>query len=162
MTDIFNDNSNTKQELVINLTNFSKSTLVGIASNIVQSVHDNEADAMSEYLKAKAVSEIAEAVMSGIKEDVKDEVEKYGKECVFSGTSFVIKNQADSYDFSHDEEWVLLNQQMDALKTKIKAREKKMVDAIKYSNLVDENGEIIPPAVVKKRGGTILSLTLPK
>jgi hypothetical protein len=62
----------------------------------------------------------------------------------------------------HDDEWRILNENIEALKVKMKERETQMIEATKYAELVSTSGEIIPPAEVKKQGGTTLSITIPR
>jgi hypothetical protein len=45
----------------------------------------------------------------------------------------------------------------------MKEIEQKMIDAMKYAEIIDDRtGEVIPPAVVKKRGGKTIAITIPK
>ncbi len=45
----------------------------------------------------------------------------------------------------------------------MKEREKKMIDATRYAELIDEDtGEVIPPAKVKGHGASALVIKIPK
>jgi hypothetical protein len=151
-----------KQEgLVINLDNITKSHLSDVSDKIIKNVMDGNEDAIQQYIKAKGLSELASQVLEGLKDEAVREAEKYGNDVVISGCKVQIKNTPTSYDFSHDSEWSIINNDIEKLKAELKAREKKMLDAMNYSELVDDSGEIIPPAQVKKSGGQTLAITIP-
>jgi hypothetical protein len=74
----------------------------------------------------------------------------------------VVKSTPTTYDFSHDDEWRILNENVEAMKAKMKEREAQMIEATKYAELVTTSGEIIPAAEIKKQGGSTLSITIPR
>lgn len=159
MEDIF---KTTDKGLIVNLATISKGYLNEVASDIIKSVMEGESDALHEYIKAKGLAELASIIIEGLKDEALSEADNYAKDEKVLGCDIVIKGTPALYDFSVDEEWVIIANQINELKGKLKARELKMIDALKYSNLVDENGEVIPKADVKKEAGTTLSVTIKK
>lgn len=147
--------------LIINLEKISKSYISDISQKIVNNVVDGNADPMQEYIKAKGLSELSAQIMDGLKDEAIREAEKYADGDKILGCKFQVKNTPTTYDFSHDDEWSSLERQIQLLKDEQKKREKKMLDAMKYAELTDENGEVIPPAEIKKQGGQTLAITIP-
>jgi chemotaxis protein CheY-P-specific phosphatase CheC len=155
---IFEDNNG----LVLSLDNMSKSAINEIANRIVTNVSDGHTNALQEYIKAKGLSELSDIIVSGIKDLAIDEASKYEDGASVLGCKFQVKSLSDSYDFSNDDEWNLLNQELTRIKDRMKQREKQMIEAMNYSEIVDKNGEIIPSAILKKRGGKTIAITIPK
>jgi hypothetical protein len=156
--DIFTEN---EDGLSILLDNISKSSLNKISMSIVKNVEDGNTDALQEYIKAKGLSELASMLVESLKDEAIDEALKYGNDHRILGCKILVKGSPTSYDYSHDEEWTLYDNQINNLKLLQKDREKQMLDAMKYSELIDADGEVIPPANVKKQGGQTLSITIP-
>jgi hypothetical protein len=147
--------------LIINLEKISKSYISDISQKIVNNVVDGNADPMQEYIKAKGLSELSAQIMDGLKDEAIREAEKYADGDKILGCKFQVKNTPTTYDFSHDDEWRILNQEIENLKARQKQREKKMLDAMKYVELTDEYGELIPAAEIKKQGGQTIAITIP-
>lgn len=151
-----------KQEgLVIDLENITKSSIAEVSDKIIANVMDGNEDALKAYIKAKGLSELSSIIIDGLKEEAIKEAEKYSSDENIFGCKVQVKSTPTTYDFSHDDEWKAISNEMEQLKTKQKAREKKMLDAINYAELTDEFGEIIPPASIKKQGGQTLAITIP-
>jgi hypothetical protein len=157
--DIFKEDNNV---LSIGIDNITKANLNHMATNIIHNVLNGNADALHEYIKAKALAELASMMVDGLKESAVEEADKYaGQESIF-GCKVVVKSTPTAYDFSHDDEWRILNENIEALKVKMKERETQMIEATKYAELVSVSGEIIPAAEIKKQGGSTLSITIPR
>lgn len=149
--------------IVFSLDNLSKSTILDISSAIIKNVVDGNTDPLKEYIKAKGLSELSDSITSGIKELAIDEADRYQDGDTVMGCKFQVRSLADSYDFSHNDEWMLLNAQLDSVKKQMKEIEQKMIDAMKYAEIVDDRtGEVIPPAILKKKGSKTLAITMPK
>lgn len=151
-----------EEGLVFSLENMTKGSISEIANKIIKNVSEGHTDALQEFIKAKGLSELSDVIVYGIKELAIDEASKYSDGESVLGCKFQVRSLSDSYDFSHDEEWNVINNEIEYLKTKQKAREKKMIDAMAYAELIDDSGEIIPRAIVKKRGGKTIAITIPK
>lgn len=151
-----------EEGVVFSLESMTKATISEIGNKIIKNVVEGNTDALQEFIKAKGLYELSEVIVSGIKELAIDEASKYSDGEAVLGCKFQVRSLADSYDFSHDSEWAIISNEMELLKTKLKAREKKMLDAMGYSELVDDSGEVIPPAIVKKKGGKTIAITIPK
>lgn len=157
--DIF---SKKEEGLVINLDNISKTYLSDVADRIISNVMDGDADPLKEYIKAKGLSELSSQILDGLKDEAIREAEKYENDAVVSGCKVQIKNTPTTYDFSHNDEWALLNAQLDSVKKQMKQIEQKMLDAMKYAEVIDDRtGEVIPPAIVKKEGSQTIAITIP-
>ncbi len=157
--DIFKEDNDV---LSIGIDTITKANLNQMASNIIHNVLNGNADALHEYIKAKALAELASIMVDGLKESAVEEADKYaGQENIF-GCKVVVKSTPTTYDFSHDDEWRILNENLENIKAKMKDREAQMIEATKYAELVTTSGEIIPPAEIKKQGGSTLSITIPR
>jgi hypothetical protein len=158
--DIFKE---TNTGLEIALDNMSKASLKKMAANVIDNVEQGNADALEEYIKAKGIVELATSITDGLKAEAIKEAEKYGNEDKILGCSFQVKSVPYTYDFSHNEEWLLLNAHLDATKRQMKEIETKMIDAMRYAEIIDDRtGEVIPPAKIKSGGGQTVSITIPK
>lgn len=157
--DIFKEEINS---ISIALDKLSKAYLSSLASAVVRKVDDGEESALEQYIKAKGVLDLASEIMDKLKDSAMDEAQDYGDTDKVLGCQFQVRNIANSYDFSHDETWQHLNETLSSVKEAIKIREKQMLDAMKYAELVDENGEVITPALLKKAGGTTIAIVIPK
>jgi hypothetical protein len=153
--------SKKEEGIVINLETITKSYLSDVSQRIIGNVMDGNADPMQEYIKAKGLSELSNQIMDGLKDEAIREAEKYPDGDKILGCKFQVKSTPTTYDFSHDDEWRILNQEIENLKARQKQREKKMFDAMKYVELTDEYGELIPAAEIKKQGGQTIAITIP-
>jgi len=157
--DIFKEENNS---ISIALDRLSKAYLSNLASSVVKKVDEGYESALEQYIKAKGVADLAGEIMEKLKDSAMDEAQDYGADDKVLGCQFQVRNSASSYEFSHDETWNHLNETLTSIKEAMKAREKQMLDAMKYSELVDENGEVITPAVLKRAGGTTIAIAIPK
>jgi len=159
MIDIFKEESN---GMVLALDNLSKAYLQSIAENISNSVFDGNEYALPTYIKAKGLEEIAKAIQDRIKESAVDEAQAYRKDEKVLGCEFLVKNTPTTYDFSHNDEWVYLNNEITRLKAQQKEIEKQMVLATTMAQMVNNDGVVIEPALVKKDGGQTIQINIPK
>lgn len=132
------------------------------AGNIVTDVFNGHLCPLETYIKSKAISDVAASICKEIKEDAISEAEKYSADDKVLGVGFATKNTASTYDFSHDTEWASMSAQIKHLKSKMKAYEAKMIQAMEYAEMVDKDGVVITPAKVKKAGATTIAITIPK
>jgi bisphosphoglycerate-independent phosphoglycerate mutase (AlkP superfamily) len=148
----------------LDFNNINKSALAKVSGAVVDRVMSGDEDPLEAYIKAKAVQEVASKIIDDLKGSAIDEAEKYLEpDAKMLGCSFVVKQGATSYSFDHDEEWKRVNEEIEALKKILKEREKKMIDAMSYAEIVDDKtGEVIPPATIKKHSSSILAVTIPK
>lgn len=159
MIDIFKEQSD---GMVLALDNLSKAYLQSIAENISDSVFNGTEYALPTYIKAKGLEEIAKAIQESIKESAIDDAQDYRKDEKILGCEFLIKNTPTTYDFSHNDEWVHLNNEIVRLKAQQKEIEKQMILATTVAQLVTTDGVVVEPAVVKKDGGQTIQINIPK
>lgn len=159
MIDIFKEESN---GMVLALDNLSKAYLQSIAENISNSVLNGTEYALPTYIKAKGLEEIAKTIQENIKDLAIDDAHDYRKDETILGCSFLIKNTPTTYDFSHNDEWVHINNEINRLKAQQKEIEKQMILATTVAQLVTTDGVVIQPAVVKKDGGQTIQINIPK
>jgi hypothetical protein len=157
MIDIFEN-----ENFVLKQYELSKSGFAKVANQVIEPVMAGEVDALHTFIKAKGLLEIATAILDGVKEEALNEASKYSKEDKILGCGFLVKSVANTYDYSNNEEWVRINEQINELKAVQKEIEKKMVIAMGYSEMVDKDGVVIEPAVIKKAGGDTLQINIPK
>jgi hypothetical protein len=159
MIDIFKEETN---GMVLSLDNLSKEYLQSVANKIAKSVYDGEEYALPAYIKAKGLEEIAKSIQESIKEAAIDDAQDYRKDEKVLGCEFLIKSTPTTYDFSHNDEWVHLNNEITRLKAQQKEIEKQMVLATTMAQMVNNDGVVIEPAVVKKDGGQTIQINIPK
>jgi hypothetical protein len=157
MIDIFEN-----ENFVLKQYELSKSGFAKVASQVIEPVMAGEVDALQTFIKAKGLLEIATVILEGVKEEALNEAAKYSKEDKVLGCGFLVKSVANTYDYSNNEEWSIINEQINQLKAVQKEIEKKMVVAMGYSEMVDKDGVVIVPAVIKKAGGDTLQINIPK
>lgn len=159
MIDIFKEE---QSGMVLALDNLSKAYLQSIAEDISSSVLNGNEYALPTYIKAKGLEEIAKAIQESIKELAIDDAHDYRKDEKVLGCEFVVKNTPTTYDFSHNDEWRILNDEITKLKAQQKEIEKQMILAMSVAQLVTTDGVVIQPAVVKKDGGQTIQINIPK
>lgn len=159
MIDIFKEED---KFLVLALENLSKAYLQSIAEKISNSVFDGNEYALPTYIKAKGLEEIAKAIQESIKESAIDEAQAYRKDEKVLGCEFLVKNTPTTYDFSHNDEWRILNDEITKLKAQQKEIEKQMILAMGMAQMVNTDGVIVEPAVVKKDGSQTIQINIPK
>jgi hypothetical protein len=148
---------------IIDFTNINKKALGSVSGALIDKVNAGEEDALDVFIKAKAIGEVAKGIMDGVKGLATDEAEKYEKgDNNILGCEFIVKSGATKYSFSHDDEWNNINEEIKALTEKRKSREQKMIDATKYAEVVDDTGELVPPAEILSNGSSILTINIPK
>ena len=158
--DIFKEDST---GMVIALDNLSKANLSKMANEIVlTSIEGGYEDPLEAYIKAKGLSEIADGIMTGLKDYAMKEAYRYEKDQKVLGCSVLVKATHNTYEFSHNPSWVHLNNEINRLKAEQKEIEKQMILAIGYSEMISSDGELIEPATIKKAGGETIQVTIPK
>lgn len=159
MIDIFKEDD---KGMVLALDNLSKAYLQSIAEDISDSVFNGNEYALPTYIKAKGLEEIAKAIQESIKELAIDDAQDYRKDEKVLGCEFLVKNTPTTYDFSHNDEWKILNDEITKLKAQQKEIEKQMILAMGMAQMVNNDGVVIEPAVVKKDGGQTIQINIPK
>jgi hypothetical protein len=159
MIDIFKEETN---GMVLSLDNLSKEYLQSVANKIAKSVYDGEEYALPAYIKAKGLEEIAKSIQESIKEAAIDDAQDYRKDEKVLGCEFLIKSTPTTYDFSHNDEWIHLNNEIARLKAHQKEIEKQMILATTVAQMVNNDGVVIEPAIVKKDGGQTIQINIPK
>ena len=159
MIDIFKEDD---KGMVLALDNLSKAYLQSIAEDISNSVFNGNEYALPTYIKAKGLEEIAKAIQEGIKELAIDDAHDYRKDEKILGCDFLLKNTPTTYDFSHNDEWTHINNEITRLKALQKDIEKQMILATTMAQMVNNDGVVVEPAVVKKDGGQTIQITIPK
>lgn len=148
--------------IAINFGTISKENIDNLSSSIAHSVMEGNEYAIEQYVKAKGMSELAKSIMDKLKDLAIDEATKYNEKDKVAGCTFQVKSTPTTYDFSHNQEWAMLNAQMESIKKKMKYIESLMVEAIKHGQMADADGFIVEPAVVKSSGGTTIAVNIPK
>ena len=159
MIDIFKEED---KFLVLALENLSKAYLQSIAEDISNSVFNGNEYALPTYIKAKGLEEIAKAIQESIKELAIDDAQDYRKDEKVLGCEFLVKNTPTTYDFSHNDEWKILNDEITKLKAQQKEIEKQMILAMGMAQMINTDGVVVEPAVVKKDGSQTIQINIPK
>jgi hypothetical protein len=148
--------------LSINFDTITKEYIDKLSSSVAHSVMEGNEYAIEQYVKAKGIAEMASSIMEKIKDLAVSEAENYSDGEKVYGCGIQVKSSPNTYDFSHDDQWKMINQKIESLKVILKEREKEMINAIGYSQLVDSEGEVIPPAKIKKQGSKTIAISIPK
>jgi hypothetical protein len=137
----------------------SKSQLKKLASE----THVESDDVIETAVFIKATQEFLDIMYESIKAKLKDKVDTYHKEeRVFNGVTVDIANTPAQYSFDHDQVWADLSDKLSEIKEKIKERESLMIAALNFSEVKDNDGNLVPQAAVKKLSAETVRITLPK
>lgn len=140
----------------------SKESITVKAGEVSNEVMEGNMCPLETYIKAKAVSDVASEICKTIKDVAIDEACKYGLNDKVLGVGFATKNLANTYNFDHDSEWKNMSIELNELKAKMKAYELKMIQAMNYAEMVDNDGVVIVPAKIKKPGGVTIQINIPR
>jgi hypothetical protein len=161
--EVFEEESKLLPQSILDLKSINKAALGEMSGAVIERVEEGFDDPLEVYIKAKALQELSGNIIKGLKDEAMSEAEKYSKaDSSLLGCEFTVKNGSTSYSFDHDEVWSGFNNEISAIKEKMKLREKMMVDATNYSELTDDAGNIVPPAEIKTQSGQILSIKIPR
>lgn len=142
----------------------SKTEIKNVVEQAVSRIKEEDDQYLDRYLQAKAMEDISKGIQEAIKKDAIEEAEKLLNDKVekYLGCTISIKNGATKYDYSDNPEWVKLNEDMVAIKNRLKEIEQEMVAASKVSQLVNADGEVVVPAKIIEESGRVFSVTLQK
>lgn len=102
----------------------TKAEITSQTANIVAQVLEGEINPLRVYAIMTALEKVASDVKKQIMEQVLTEHEKYGEKSVNAyGVTFERAEVGVKYDYSEDEEWRMLQENIDAIKIEQKARE---------------------------------------
>ena len=141
------------KNIVLFKENITKAEIAEKAEATINAVNEGSVSAIEVYTQVRAVKEVTDTILKGIKNAVMDETDAlHSDERTFRGVQLQVTNGRAKYEFDHDASWNDMMEEMAQLKDKIKEREKLMINAIDYGGVADANGEEIEPAKVV--GGT--------
>lgn len=127
----------------------SKEDCKQAAARMAEQVLFGEISPIEAHLKLSLIKDMADDVLKQIKPSVSDAMDLYGKDKPTVAGWIVEKvNGGSTAKFDHNPEWVRLKQQLTDL-------EEKMKSAAKGMTVVDEHGEVIPPAIFVPREDSI-------
>jgi hypothetical protein len=102
----------------------TKTEVANQASKLIEQVKEGEVEAMRVYAMMTALEKVASDVKKGIMENVLTEHERYGeKTTTVHGATYERCEVGVKYDYSEDEEWLMLEENIKAIRTEQKARE---------------------------------------
>lgn len=102
----------------------TKSEIAKQANKLIEQVKEGEIEAMRVYAMLTALEKVAADVKKGIIENVLTEHERYGeKTTTVFGATYERCEVGVKYDYTGDEEWCMLQENIDAIKIEQKARE---------------------------------------
>ena len=124
---------------------------------------EGEVDSLKLFAKLKAINEFINACIDNVKIDALSELDKFadGDECVVHGMKVVQKGTPKKYSYDHYDEWKQLKAKAVQAAEDLKVLEKKMKLCVGTNGVVDDSGEILPPAVVTDHGKTTIQVTIP-
>ena len=102
----------------------TKTEVANQASKLIDQVKEGEVEAMRVYAMMTALEKVAADVKKGIIENVLTEHDRYGEKIAsVYGATFERAEVGVKYDYSEDEEWLMLEENIKAIRTEQKARE---------------------------------------
>ena len=102
----------------------TKTEVANQASKLIEQVKEGEVEAMRVYAMMTAIEKVAADVKKGIIENVLTEHERYGeKTTTVYGVTYERCEVGVKYDYTGDEEWCMMQENIDAIKIEQKARE---------------------------------------
>jgi len=145
-------------ELMIN--DFTEKNLSAIAESICHEVEEGNKPALEVYIQAKALSKISEKIIDRLKREATNGAEQYAKmERVFKGAEFNLSTSPLVLNYEEDPEYLRLSEQL-------KARKKLLSDSYKQAQngtqLITDQGELIPVVSKKKEQETIITVSFKK
>ena len=102
----------------------TKTEVANQAKKLIEQVTEGEVSAMRVYAMMTALEKVAADVKKGIIENVLTEHERYGEKTTTAyGATYERCEVGVKYDYTEDEEWRMLQENIDAIKIEQKARE---------------------------------------
>ena len=102
----------------------TKTEVANQANKLIEQVTEGEVSAMRVYAMMTALEKVAADVKKGIIENVLTEHERYGeKTTTVYGVTYERCEVGVKYDYTGDEEWCMMQENIDAIKIEQKARE---------------------------------------
>lgn len=102
----------------------TKSEIAKQANKLIDQVKEGEIEAMRVYAMLTALEKVAADVKKGIIENVLTEHEHYGEKTTTAyGATYERCEVGVKYDYSEDKEWLMLEENIKAIRTEQKARE---------------------------------------
>lgn len=140
-------------QLVVSATRITKTLLNEMAVSTSEAISAN-GNLMESYIKLKALKNFTDTLLKDMEPEIVEEAEKFSKiDSKVLGCEFQLTSAPSRYDYSHDDKW-------NKLKEDIKEREETLKVANGKTADID-TGEIIKPAI-KKEGKYIVKVTIPK
>lgn len=130
-------------------------SIIGIMGDVIISTEEGNTQPLSAYLFLKQIEEILDKFKDQIKKDAISEAEKWGEKS-FSLNGAKITVRSDPATWKYDNCEFVLKAQED-LKKKQEMAKNAWIAFEKGTNLVTDDGEIIPHAI-KVPGGTNISI----
>lgn len=139
----------------------TKANIERIGQAVIHQVKEGYADPVEEFIKAKALTQLAEQIIKGTQESTINAM-RGAKTYEHKGVHMTFKSGARKYDFSDNPDWAKLNEQLEETKAAMKVIEDLMKKAMDFTNVTDEFGVVIPPARVVGGSADSVSVAIPK
>lgn len=102
----------------------TKTEVANQANKLIEQVTEGEVSAMRVYAMMTALEKVAADVKKGILENVLTEHDRYGEKTTTAyGVTYERCEVGVKYDYTEDEEWRMMQENIDAIKIEQKARE---------------------------------------
>lgn len=102
----------------------TKMEVANQVSKLIEQVKEGEVEAMRVYAMMTALEKVAADVKKGIIENVLTEHDRYGEKTTTAyGVTYERCEVGVKYDYTEDEEWRMLEENIKAIRTEQKARE---------------------------------------
>lgn len=102
----------------------TKTEVANQVNKLIEQVTEGEVSAMRVYAMMTALEKVASDVKKGILENVLTEHDRYGEKTTTAyGATYERCEVGVKYDYTEDEEWRMMQENIDAIKIEQKARE---------------------------------------
>lgn len=102
----------------------TKSEIAKQANKLIEQVKEGEVEAMRVYAMMTVLEKVAADVKKGIMENVLTEHDRYGEKTTTAyGATYERCEVGVKYDYTGDEEWCMMQENIDAIRIEQKARE---------------------------------------
>jgi len=137
----------------------SKANINVVSKQLAETVKHGNADPIEFAIRLKFIKECLDASMALIQDDL---IKAIGNGTTLYGAKLKVAEKGTKYDYSNNEQWIELENQIKPLRDKQKVIEEQMKSASKNgkSFVDEETGEIIRPAI--KKSTTSIEITLSK
>ena len=160
------ENNKSLAEVISSQTSLTKETINDVCDVIMAEFESGKIDQLEFLGKMEFMSQALEKAISKIRQQVVEELEKYGSEAkmgvVKHGITFKLKEAGVKYDYSNSKRWVEKIAALEVIKEETKSLESQLKSLKGKQTIVDEEtGECYEDYPPIKSSKTTIEVTIP-